>query len=132
MIQARTKVKAALVSELKSLAVAMPVKLIKKEIEEVQLVMWIDEDGYSCGGMVMEVDEKIVVQCLQQDDGVGKNWYPVWKKEDTMLRKMVQPEGYERLEEVIEFENVKLVGRLTDKWRMEDATCRKAIEINMM
>lgn len=72
--------KAAFVSELRSLAVAMPVRQIKKDIEEVQLVMWIDEDGYSCGGMVMEVDEKIVVHCLQQDDGVGKNWYPVWKK----------------------------------------------------
>ena len=84
-------------------------------VDEGQFVMWIDDGGYSCGGMVMGIDEKIVVRCLQQDDGVGRDWYLVWKKGDTVLRKMVQPEGYERLEEVIEFENVKLVGRLTDK-----------------
>ena len=33
-----------------ALALAMPVKLIKKEVDEGQFVMWIDSDGYSCGG----------------------------------------------------------------------------------
>jgi hypothetical protein len=81
---------------------------------------------------VLEVGEKIVVHCLQHDAGVGKNWYPVWNKGGTMLRKMDQPGGYERLEEMVGFEDVQLVGCLPDKWRMDDATCKKAVEMNLM
>ena len=73
------KQKRALVTELKPLAVTMPVKMYDKEVNVGHFVMWKDDEGYVCGGTVEEVMERtLLVWCRQQDEGSGRSWRPCW------------------------------------------------------
>lgn len=115
--------------ELRTPAAAIPVKMLPKEASVGSFVLWMDSEGFLCGGTVVTVgDATLEVWLREQDSGAGKNWYPTWLMEDGSIRRSgVPPSGAERNMGSVEVGLVRLTGQLTEKHRMTDATWRAAV-----
>ena len=83
--------------ELRRIAIALPVKMLPKEMHADDFVLWKDEDGYRCGGTVEKInDEMLEVLAREQDDSTGKNWFATWKAPDGEIkRRKICPKGDE-------------------------------------
>ena len=125
--QKRVKVK-----ELRRMATALPVKMLPKEMHVDDFVLWKDEDGYRCGGTVEKIsDEMLEVLAREQDDGTGKNWFATWIAPDCEVkRRRICPEGMKKNITMVERGFIDVVGELTDKDRVTDATWRAMKSVN--
>jgi hypothetical protein len=100
-------------------------------------VMWIDPQGYVTGGTVVDADGpdgNLVVHARQADSGAGKSWVPLWfrgQDREIVRSKRCPPGGSAELVEVLPVE-VRVVGRLTETHRMEEATAEMAAAQDLM
>ena len=70
------------VCELSEMAAAMPVYVLPTTDKVRQFIMWKDEEGVVCGGIITTVNtekNKLQVHWRQQDEGEGKSWMPSWQ-----------------------------------------------------
>ena len=114
------------------MATALPVKMLPKEMHVGDFVLWKDEEGYKCGGTVEKMnDEMLEVLAREQDDGTGKNWFATWIAPDgEVKRRKICPEGMKKNITMVERGFIDVVGELTDKDRVTDATWRAMKSVN--
>lgn len=71
------------------------------------------------------------VLAREQDDGTGKNWFATWIAPDgEVKRRKICPEGMKKNITVVERGLIDVVGELTDKDRVTDATWRAMKSVN--
>jgi len=95
--------------DLRPLAVGRPQRsLPETNVEKGDFIVG-KVDGEWVGGVVSSTGAKVKYDAVEANKS-GLSWLPVWERDGDLVRKMDQPEGYDRFEGRMDVAEVKAVG----------------------